>query len=70
MNKDNLVAVRQAVAHRFLSESQSELRSLFAVMKMVAKMKADGGDPVEIARQSEIVNILWEAVVGPLESLP
>ena len=70
MNQANLTAVRQAVANRFISESQSELRSLFAVMKMLSQMKENGGDPAEIARQQEVVNILWSSIIAPLESLP
>ena len=70
MNPANLTAVRAAVATRFLAESQPELRGLFAVMKAISILKESNADPAEIARQTEIVAVLWASIIAPMEVLP
>lgn len=70
MNPENLLALRQAIATRFLAEAQPELRAIISVMKMVAVLKEAEGDPKEILRQEEVVGNLWKAIIAPMECLP
>ena len=70
MNPDNVLAVRQAIAQRFLLESQPELRTIFIELKLVQRLKEIEGDPREIARHTEIITSLWNDILGPLEGLP